>query len=296
MHADDSSSSSPAAPPGSTYGRAFARVGLLGNPSDGYGGKTTATTISNFLAEAWVTPTPDGRVELVPHALFDPLRYANVAQLATVATREGYSGGVRLMAATLNRLHQHMAARGVRLPAERGFSLRYHTTVPRQVGLAGSSALVTAMLRALLAFYGYASEDARGSVGLPCDRLASFVLQIEAEELGITAGLQDRVVQAYEGLVHMDFRVDTLRANDGMGVYTQLPVAALPPLFLAYAADPSDSGRIHAPVKQRWLAGDAEVVAGMNRIAALADEALALCTSEWVVVPRAGCSRSRASS
>lgn len=41
--------------------------------------------------------------------------------------------------------------------------------------------------------------------------------------------------------------------------YTKLPASALPPLFLAYAADPSDSGRIHAPVKQRWLAGDKEV-------------------------------------
>ena len=35
-------------------------------------------------------------------------------------------------------------------------------------------------------------------------------------------------------------------------------------------------------MKQRWLAGDKEVVDGMNRIAALADDALALCTREWL--------------
>ena len=92
--------------------------------------------------------------------------------------------------------------------------------------------------------------------------------------------MQDRVVQAYEGLVHMDFLPDTMKAHEGMGVYTQLPAASLPPLFLAYAADPAVSGRIHAPVKQRWLAGDPEVVDGMRAIAALADEALGLCTGE----------------
>lgn len=108
------------------------------------------------------------------------------------------------------------------------------------------------------------------------------MLRIETEELGITAGLQDRVVQAYEGAVHMDFTPEGMAATDGsMGVYTRLRAAAMPPLFLAYAADPSDSGRIHAPVKQRWLAGDADVVAGMRAIAALADDALRLCTGAY---------------
>jgi len=122
-------------------------------------------------------------------------------------------------------------------------------------------------------------------VGLDDDRLPSFVLAVESEELGITAGLQDRVVQAYGGCVHMDFAAELLRGR-GHGAYSRVPLAALPPLFLAYAADPSDSGRIHAPVKQRWLAGDAEVVDGMASIAALADEGLRLCTER----PYAGAS------
>lgn len=84
------------------------------------------------------------------------------------------------------------------------------------------------------------------------------------------------MVQAYEGLVHMDFEAEGL-AGRGHGSYTPLDVAALPPLYLAYAADPSDSGRIHAPVKQRWLAGEPAVVTGMATIAAQADVGLALC-------------------
>ncbi len=41
--------------------------------------------------------------------------------------------------------------------------------------------------------------------------------------------------------------------------YVHLPVGVLPPLFLAYSAFPKDSGKVHSPVKQRWLEGDKEV-------------------------------------
>ena len=184
---------------------AYARVGVLGNPADGYGGKTASTTIANFKAEAWLTPgaAGDGRVVLQPHPLFDPLSFANAAQLAAIAAREGYSGGVRLMAATVHRLTKHLTARGATPRSDSGFTLKYHTTVPRQVGLAGSSAIVTALLRALLRFYGYGTEAAAASIGLAVHELPNFVLAIESEELGITAGLQDRVVQSYEGFIHM---------------------------------------------------------------------------------------------
>ncbi|RYG44502.1 hypothetical protein EON67_11700 [archaeon] len=60
---------------------------------------------------------------------------------------------MRLLSATLHRFYQRCISRGVVLPA-RGFEVSYHTTIPRQVGLAGSSAIVTAFVRALLAFFG----------------------------------------------------------------------------------------------------------------------------------------------
>ena len=56
------------------------------------------------------------------------------------------------MAASLNRFYSHCVARNIQLPS-RGFSLRYHTTIPRQVGLSGSSAIVTAIVRSLLEYY-----------------------------------------------------------------------------------------------------------------------------------------------
>lgn len=34
-----------------------------------------------------------------------------------------------------------------------------------------------------------------------------------------------------------------------------LDMRALPPFWLAYLSDPSDSGRIHSNIRQRWLGG-----------------------------------------
>ena len=50
----------------------------------------------------------------------------------------------------------------------------------------------------------------------------------------------------------------------GYGNYTALDVSQLPPLFLVYCPNPSDSGRIHSDVKQKWLAGDTKIVEGMQ--------------------------------
>ena len=38
-----------------------------------------------------------------------------------------------------------------------------------------------------------------------------------------------------------------------IGNYEVLPSSNLPPIWLAYLSDPSDSGKIHSNVKQRWI-------------------------------------------
>ena len=90
--------------------------------------------------------------------------------------------------------HEHWAATATPLPP-RGFRLSYDTNIPRQAGLSGSSAIVTAALSCLEAYYGDA-------FALPRALRPALVLAAESA-LGITAGLQDRVVQSYEGVVYM---------------------------------------------------------------------------------------------
>ena len=74
--------------------------------------------------------------------------------------------------------------------------IRYDSDIPRQVGLAGSSGIIVATLRCLMEFY---------DIEIPIEAQPTFVLSVEQEELGITAGLQDRVIQCYEGVIYMDF-------------------------------------------------------------------------------------------
>ena len=56
----------------------------------------------------------------------------------------------------------------------------------------------------------------------------------------------------------------------------------LPSLFLAYSPNPSDSGRIHSNVKQKWLNGDLEIVEGMKTFRDLVDKAkIAIEGNDW---------------
>ena len=50
-----------------------------------------------------------------------------------------------------------------------------------------------------------------------------------------------------------------------------MDVAGLPPLLLMLADRPSDSGRIHAPVRKLWEAGNTAVRTAMAQVAELAD-------------------------
>merc|ERR1712137_1179464 len=64
-----------------------------------------------------------------------------------------------------------------------------------------------------------------------------------------------------------------MKAN-GHGRYECLPAETLSwlstlPLFIAYEADPSDSGKIHSNVRARWDARDPVVLEAMQRFAEL---------------------------
>jgi glucuronokinase len=136
-------------------------------------------------------------------------------------------------------------------------ALQVTTNVPREVGLGGSSAIVTAALRALAAWHDTELEPLA---------LARMALAAETEELGIHAGPQDRVAQAIGGLVFMDFSGDDWHAE-------RLDVA-LPPLYVAWlteAAAPSHEW--HAAMRP-----EREVMATLAQLAR--DARAALCDGD----------------
>ncbi|XP_033851451.3 uncharacterized protein LOC117397055 isoform X1 [Acipenser ruthenus] len=252
--------------------RSYARIGIMGNPSDGFNGKTIAMTIANFWAE--VTLLESQTLVLLPHPLNDPTEFGSLQDLYCISRKEGYLGGLRLLQATCKKFYQFCSKQGMAL-TKQNYTLKYDTNIPRQVGLAGSSAIVSATLKCLMKFYNLTDND------LPKPIRANFVLDVESDELFITAGLQDRVVQVYEGLIYMDFSKE-LMDKHGYGNYIPIDMSSVPPFWLAYLGDPSDSGRIHSTVRQRWLNGDTDVIEAMKSFAELTDRAReALESRDW---------------
>ena len=243
--------------------RAFARAGLIGNPSDGYGGKTISVIVRNFWAQ--VTLYEWERLEIVPSRNDDSI-FRSIHELAHDVKLHGYYGGIRLVKATIKGFVDYCVQRDLALH-DRNFSIRYETTIPRQVGMAGSSAIVVATLRALAEFYG---------ITIPLPVFPSLVLSIEREELGIPAGLQDRVIQVYEGAVYMDF--GKMEQQDGFvcGRYESIDTTTLPPLYVAFSSEFSEPTEVfHNNLRFRFDHGESEVVQAMQTFAELAEKAKA---------------------
>ena len=240
---------------------AYARAGLIGNPSDGYFGKTISIIVRNFAARITLYETP--QLEIIASQQ-DHSRFDSVEHLVRDVELNGYYGGVRLIKATIKKFAGYCRRRGIELPP-RQFTIEYATDIPRQIGLAGSSGIITATLRALMQFYSVES--------IPIEEQPSLILSVETEELGIAAGLQDRVIQVYEGAVFMDFRRDLVQ-REGRGLYLPLDPLLLPPLFIAYRTDLSESSEVfHNDIRHRFNRGDAEVISAMNHFAELAERA-----------------------
>ncbi|MCC7176644.1 MAG: GHMP kinase [Bryobacterales bacterium] len=238
---------------------AYARAGLLGNPSDGYFGKTIALSVRNFRARALLAPS--ARLEIRPSKADMPV-FENLEDLYSTTRWRGYYGGIRIIQALIVRFIEYCRQQGVELP-DRNFTLEYESTIPLRLGLGGSSAIITAGLRALCQYYG---------VEIPLPVQANLVLETETRELGVPAGPQDRVIQAYEGLVYMDFARELMETR-GYGEYEPLEPGLLPNLYLAYRTSLSEGTEVfHSNVRERWRAGDPQVVEAMRTWAGYAEQ------------------------
>jgi galactokinase/mevalonate kinase-like predicted kinase len=197
-------------------GSAHARAALAGNPSDGFAGAVLACCVGEL--RAWA------RAEHAAEATSDPPS--------------------ALVDAAIARFGRGPCA------------VRWGTDVPREVGLGGSSAIVTAAVRALCALHGHE---------LQAGELAEMVLAVEAEDVGIAAGPQDRYAQAHGGLLLMDFAGPVPRVE-------RLDPALLPPLYLAWRTDAAETSHaVHGGLRER--AAEAAVRRAMARLAGHASAA-----------------------
>ena len=243
-------------------GRAFARAGLLGNPSDGYGGKVVACPVRNLGVEVAVRPAEGVIIA------------AGGVRVEIPTLDEAISGDMLPEADRLERLVLAALCRFSRerpeamRPAGRaaGLAIECSTTIPRQVGLAGSSATIIATLRALCDHFGE-------TIG-PFE-MAEIALATEVEDLDIAAGPMDRVIQSYEQVLVMDFSQP--RSPES---YRVLHAEVIPPVLIAWtAAGGRSSGIIHSDLRERWDRGDDDVVGTMREYRDVVDRGVAALKS-----------------
>jgi glucuronokinase len=236
---------------------AYARAGLLGNPSDGYFGKTIAFLVRNFRARVLLFPS--ARLEIKASKADMPV-FESLEDLHSSTRWRGYYGGIRIIQALIVRFLDYCQEQGIELP-NRNFTIEYESTIPLRLGMGGSSAIITAALRALCQYY---------SVDIPLPLQAKLALETETKELGVPAGPQDRVIQVYEGLVYMDF-AKHLMDSRGYGEYERLEPTLLPNIYLAYRTSLSEGTEVfHTNVRERWNSGDAAVRGAMEEWASYA--------------------------
>jgi glucuronokinase len=174
----------------------------------------------------------------------------------------GYYGGLRLLKAAVKRFYEYIEEKNIML-VEKNFTIRYDSNIPYRLGLAGSSAIITAGIKAMMNFFG---------IDIPKPHLANLVLSVEQDELKISAGLQDRVAQAYECPVYMDFD-KTLMEKQGYGDYKTLNKEKLPSLYIAYRSDLSEGSEVvHNNFRERYNFGDKQVLDAIEKWKDLTDK------------------------
>ncbi|MBS1700825.1 MAG: hypothetical protein JST12_04125 [Armatimonadetes bacterium] len=146
-----------------------------------------------------------------------------------------------------------------RLPTNKKYRVTWRSEVPRSSGLAGSTALLAATVACLTEVH----EDFR--------EFAELVRDIELREAGVVCGYQDAYMVVHGGMKYLNFegkhpidsgplgRVKDVRLN-GQFLLITTGVERL-------------SGSVHGPIRDRWLAGEKEVVDAMEELADMADSA-----------------------
>ena len=219
------------------------RAGIVGNPTDMYGGSVISCSTKERSA---VLIEPSRQLS------FEVARRKHVVETPSDLKLDG--GYFDVAKAVIDFLNL----------ADARFSLRWACDVPFGAGLSSSSSMIVAILNAVLAYIGreehifFRAEMAR---------------HIELHYL-VLCGYQDAYMCTLGGLNYMDFRQKQFYRALGDEPYATMesltPYIDEFPFVLAHTGVQRSSGMVHRPIRERWLEGDREVVREYLRIAHLA--------------------------
>ena len=226
------------------------RCGLIGNPTDMYGGSVISCSTSERATCTLEQDTQD--ISITVSGEQQVMR-----KIEDFDLKED------------DRLN---VARGVLSALEvvpgqtRPFHLEAVTEIPMQAGLAGSTAILATIVGCVLAHL---------EIRLSPYETAELIRKIEYDVLHIVCGFQDHYMATFGGLNYMDFR----GKNNAQPQGPDSPLATIepldkymntPPLILAHTGVKHHSGTVHRTIRDRWAAGETAVIDGNTEIARIA--------------------------
>lgn len=234
------------------------RCGIVGNPSDMYGGSVISVT-TRERATCRIEPAPS-------------LTIASDDQQSVIRSADD----LQLRGDKLDIARAVLTYFGLEATSP-AFRLAMQTDIPMQAGMAGSTALVVAAVGALDAWFGWRLHPWA---------IAETARKIESRVMKVLCGYQDQHMAVFGGLNYMDFRgKELLLQGDDEPLATVealAPYAPTPPLLAAHTGVPHHSGAVHRSPRQRWLDREPLVVESYERIAQLARMAKrALLAGDW---------------
>ena len=232
------------------------RCGIIGNPTDMYGGSVISCSIE-YRARVTVEP-------------FDRLEVSLADECVVIESPDD-----------LNLSGDYFDVARAVLDYLRDDSLccriSYSTDIPVKAGVAGSTALTVAILYGLLRFKG---------LNYSPYRVAELARHIELNHLRIVCGYQDAYMCTFGGLNYMDFRGKQFYRRAAEELYATIEpldryVPELP-FVLVHTGVSHSSDAVHKPIRERWLEGDAEVRKAYEEIGRIAREGKkALLGASW---------------
>jgi galactokinase/mevalonate kinase-like predicted kinase len=238
------------------------RAGIVGNPTDMYGGCVISTSL---VERAYAVIRPSDRLLVESSGVRGVLGDREDLQLT--------GDYLDIVKAVLTRFWDELP--------HRRFELACRTDIPPKSGLAGSTALCSALTGAVLRLIGK---------NLAPHWVAEECRIIERNVLGVQCGFQDQYMTVFGGRNYIDARGKERllgeAADEPLATVEPLhPFSPDPPFLLASTGIERNSGAVHTPIRQRWEEGDPAVIEGYRRIAELGWRGKkALLTEDWTLL------------
>jgi len=232
------------------------RVGIIGSPTDGYGGTMIACSIKN-RAQVMIQESD----QLIIENSFGK----RILKWRNDFSNQGDCFDVVRAVLRFFKLYDMKA------------KISITTNIPAQAGLAGSAAVLSGVLSAVVSYAGFHYQKYQ---------LAVLNRIIGLRYLKCNCGCLDAYMTTFGGLNYLDFRGKEYYKDLDNEIYATVEplgnfVGELP-FIVVHTGTKHHSGKFHKPPRERWLEGEKDVVNAYTEIAHLAREGKkALLDGDW---------------